>query len=394
MTKLTLEQMYTALAHDEFDERHYGAIQIPVYQNSLFAFDTYQQFEHAFEEMLGNHIYSRGNNPTVEFLEGKLAMLEGAEAARCFASGMAAISAAIFSSVRAGDHIVCVSNAYGPAKQVMGEYLKRFGVETSFVEGSRFEAVQEAVRPNTKLIYLESPSSQMFELIDLKQCADLAKGIGARTIIDNTWATPIFQNPLEFGIDLVVHSITKYIAGHSDALGGVVMGASELMKPLSYDEYMLFGGIMTAHTAAMVLRGLRTLPVRMERCQASGLKVANWLETSSFVERVYHPGLPSHPQHELAKKQLKGYSSLFSFESKQPIERLKAWASKLKLFKIAVSWGGYESLVTVGRNTDVSSGEVKTVVRLYIGLESPDDLIRDMQETWQEVAASASLDRV
>ncbi|REE70561.1 cystathionine beta-lyase [Paenibacillus taihuensis] len=393
MTKLTLEQMYTAISHDEFDDRHYGAIQIPIYQNSLFAFDTYPQFEHAFEQELGSHIYSRGNNPTVEFLEGKLALLEGADAARCFASGMAAISAAIFSSVKAGDHIVCVSNAYGPARHVMGEYLKRFGVETTFVEGSRHEAVQAAVRPNTKLIYLESPSSQMFELIDLEACAKLAKGIGARTIIDNTWATPIFQNPLEFGIDLVVHSITKYISGHSDALGGVVMGANELMKPLSRDEYMLFGGIMTAHTAALVLRGLRTLPVRMERCQASGLKVASWLETSPFVERVYHPGLPSHPQHDLAKKQLKGYSSLFSFESKQPIERLKAWASKLKLFKIAVSWGGYESLVTVGRNTSVS-GEVKSVVRIYVGLESPDDLIRDMQDTWQEVTATSSVDRV
>ncbi len=205
------EQQFTQTAYDLLDGRHHGAIHVPIYQNSLFAFNSYEQFEEAGKELLSHHVYSRGNNPTVQHLERKLADLEQAESAKCFASGMAAITSAILSVVEEGDHIVCVRQAYGPTREFLGSYLARFNVETTFIDGSTIDHWREAVRPNTKLLYLESPTSMLFQLQDLRQCAAFARSIGAISIIDNTWATPCFQNPLALGIDLVVHSLTKYI---------------------------------------------------------------------------------------------------------------------------------------------------------------------------------------
>ncbi|MFC4811462.1 trans-sulfuration enzyme family protein [Paenibacillus sp. GCM10023250] len=372
-----LERQFTQAAHDPFDSRHHGAIHVPLYQNSLFAFETYAAFEDAFKDLMRNHVYSRGNNPTVEALEQKLAALEGAEAAKCFASGMGAISAAIMGSVGQGDHVVCVDQAYGPTRELLFVYLKRFGVETTFIDGSLVDNWRAAARPNTKLFYLESPTTMRFELQDLRQCAALARSIGARTIIDNTWATPMYQNPLALGVDLVVHSITKYIAGHSDCVGGVIMGSRELVDAIGNHEYMLLGSIMTPQTAALAAKGLRTLPLRMQRHEASGLTVAEHVRSLPFVQRVNHPGLPSHPQHELGRTQMAGYGSLFSFLTSRPPAVMKEWANRLRYFKIGVSWGGFESLVTV--NLAGQAPEDGSIVRLYVGLESPQDLIADME---------------
>lgn len=380
------ERQFTAAAHDPHDVRHHGAITTPLYQTSLFSFANYEDFERAFEDLQGNHVYSRGNNPTVSFLEGKLAELEGAESAKCFASGMAAITAAIMSSVGSGDHVVCVDQAYGPTRDFLANYLKRFAIETTFVDGKSLEAIAQAFRPETKLLYLESPTSQMIELQDLAACAKLAREKDAITIIDGTWATPIFQQPLQLGIDLVVHSITKYISGHSDCLGGVVLGSKLLVDRISNSEYMLFGGIMTPHTASLVTRGLRTLPLRMQRHQENGLRVAEYLSEQAYADQINHPGLASYPQQELARKQMSGYSSLFSFTSPEPAEKMKQWANRLQYFKIGVSWGGFESLVTVGVSQGVDGEGAHTTVRLYVGLESPEDLMRDMEQAWASVS--------
>lgn len=376
---------YTKAAFDGLDARHYGAIHMPIYQNSLFAFDNYREFELAMGKLMDHHVYSRGNNPTVEYLEHKLAELEGAEAAKCFSSGMAAITASILSVVAQGDHIVCVDQAYGPTQQFLRDYLPRFGIETTFADGKSVERLRAAVRPNTKLIYLESPTTLLFELQDLRACAQLAKSVGAATIIDNSWATPIFQNPLACGIDLVVHSITKYIGGHSDCIGGVVLGAKQHVERMAYAEYMLFGGIMTAQTAASVSRGLRTLPLRMQRHEESGLAVAEHVAKLDFVTRVNHPGLPVHPQHALGASQMQGYASLFSVESMAPTDQLKAWIDELKFFKIGVSWGGFESLATV-RRLEEKAGK-PAYIRLYVGLENPSDLIADLEQAWDAVNA-------
>ncbi len=378
------ERQFTATTHDPHDARHHGAITTPLYQTSLFSFAKYEDFEKAFENLQENHVYSRGNNPTVSFLEGKLADLEGAESAKCFASGMAAITAAIMSTVRSGDHVVCVHQAYGPTRDFLANYLKRFAIETTFVDGSSLQAIGQAFRPETKLLYLESPTTQMIELQDLTACAKFAREKGAITIVDGTWATPIFQQPIKLGVDMVVHSITKYISGHSDCLGGVVLGSKHLIDQISNSEYMLFGGIMTPHAASLITRGLRTLPLRMQRHQESGLRVAEHLNKQNYVAKVNHPGLASYPQQDLARRQMSGYSSLFSFSTSESMEKMKQWANKLQYFKIGVSWGGFESLVTVGVSPDDRGEGAQTMVRLYVGLESPEDLIRDLDQAWTD----------
>ncbi|MFD2613447.1 trans-sulfuration enzyme family protein [Paenibacillus gansuensis] len=384
MTTRTSRSDFTTVSYDPIDTRHHGSIAVPVYQSSLFAHETYAQFEEAFEDLFLTPVYSRGRNPTVAFLEEKLAVLESGEAARCFASGMAAITAAIMSCVNQGDHVLCVSQAYGPTREFFTSYLTRFGIETTYVDGTSMEALRQAVLPNTALLYLESPTTMRFEVQDLSACTELARSIGARTIIDNTWATPIFQKPLAFGVDLVVHSLTKYVSGHSDCVGGAVIGSKELINRLSTSEYMLFGGIMAPQIAALLIRGLRSLPLRMQRHQETGLQVAAHLERQPHVIRVNHPGLPSHPQHELAKRQMSGYGSLFSFVTDEPIARLKAWSDRLHYFKIGVSWGGFESLIVVNEIPDGEAGD-RRIVRLYVGLEDPADLIADLDEAWARV---------
>ncbi|UHA74791.1 trans-sulfuration enzyme family protein [Paenibacillus sp. 481] len=388
--KCTQWDKQTLVAHDCHDERHHGAVTMPMYQNSLFTFPTHEAFYEALDAPLQHHLYTRGNNPTVNELECRLALLEGGESARCFASGMAAISASILSAVKAGDHVICVEYIYWPIRDFLENYLRRFGVETTFVHGENMAAIEAAVKPNTTLIFLESPTSMTFRLQDLQACAELAKRIGATTIIDNTWASPIYQNPLQLGIDLVVHSLTKYVGGHSDIIGGVIIGSKERLDRIGKEEFWLLGGIMTPQVASLAMRGLRTLPLRMEKLQQNGLQVASFLEGLPFVERVNHPGLTSHPQHELAERQQSGYGSLFSFEAALSAEQIQQWADGLDMFRIGLSWGGYESLVQVWRNTCEEDGKTLRLVRLYIGLEDPNLLIEDMKRSFARIGLNCS----
>ncbi|WP_152392077.1 trans-sulfuration enzyme family protein [Paenibacillus guangzhouensis] len=370
----------TLVVHDSHDERHYGAVSFPVYQNSLFTFKTHEELETALSLEVSSMIYTRGNNPTVALLEDKLAKLEGGEKARCFTSGMAAITAAILSVVRSGDHIICVDGAYGPTKKFLEQYLNRFHIQTSFVDGRDVLQIEAAVQANTRLIYLESPTSFTFELQDIRKCAALASRIGATTIIDNTWATPMFQNPLELGIDLVVHSMTKYISGHSDLIGGVVIGSQRHMDELFAGEFQLLGGILHPQSAAIFMRGLRTLPLRMNKHEQNGLRVAQHLRERPNIIRVNQPGLEDHPQHELFKSQMRGSSSVFSFETDIPMSAMRRWANALLLFRKGISWGGYESLVYM---REWSDGTV--IVRLYVGLEEPEDLMQDMEQAFESI---------
>ncbi|MEQ4481380.1 trans-sulfuration enzyme family protein [Cohnella silvisoli] len=374
-------RQHSLVTHDQHDDRHYGAVHVPVYDSSLFTFPSVAKMEKA--EADGGYVYTRGNNPTVHELERKLAMLEGGERARCFATGMGAVSAALLSIVRTGDHIVCVNQAYGPARKLMGNYMRRFGVEADFVDGSDLTAIEAAIGLKTKLLYLESPSSLLFELQDLRACAELARRHGIRTLIDNTWATPYYQNPLNLGIDLVVHSLTKYVGGHSDAMGGVVIGSAERIGEFDRNELILLGSVMQPQTAALISRGLRTLPLRMERHQIGGKAVAEYLESLPFVERVRYPGLPSHPQHELAKVQMTGFGGLLSFEAGLDKEKLVRFIEWLTYFRIGFSWGGYESLVSIQERSADPHNHSVPVVRLYVGLEEPEDLISDLDEAFR-----------
>jgi cystathionine beta-lyase len=384
----------TIAAHlGDNDYRHKGSVIPPIHMNSLFVFEDAEACSKAFEAPYQNYIYTRGMNPTVELLEKKIAALEKGEACRAFASGMAAISSAIMSCVKQGDHIITINTVYGPAKEFMTVYLKRFGIECTMVDGRDYNDFIKAAKENTTLIYLESPSSYLMRLQDLNRISEFAKSKGIKTIIDNSWATPIFQNPLDFGIDLVVHSATKYISGHSDVVAGLVIGSSGHIAALSTNEHALFGGILSPFDAWLLTRGLRTLSVRMKHVQAVAAQIAVFLEEHPKVKYVLYPGLKSFPQYELALQQFQGMSGLLTFcvENFGAAEKV---INKLQLFGIGVSWGGFESLVMspcipMGKqniaaninNTQYEEG----MIRISIGLEDVEDLIADLDNALSEI---------
>jgi len=373
-------------------ERFLGAVVPPIFQNSLFVYPTFEKFSNARKRGAQSYIYTRGNNPTVEIAEQKIARLEKGESAKCFGSGMAAITSAILSFIKAGDHIVSVKQVYGPTYEFLSSYLSRFNIETTFVSGLSVEELKAAIRQNTRVIYLESPTSLIFQLQNLSEIAKLAKQRKIITIIDNSWATPYFQTPLEMGIDIVIHSCSKYLAGHSDVVAGVVVGKKDYIERISRSEFSLLGGILHPFDAWLLVRGLRTLPLRMERHFHNALKVANFLENHPKVLKVNYPLLSSHPQYELAKKQMRGGSGLLSFELRTDnVRKIEKFVNSLKLFHLGVSWGGCESLVVpiaTSRKKDKRTrkmhheklGTSPYLIRLSVGLEEVEDLISDLEQ--------------
>jgi len=369
---LTDEYICGHLGEDQAN--YYGAVVPPIFQNSLHVFPSIEEMQAFDGKQEGKYMYGRHLNPTVDIVQKKLAALERADKAALFGSGMAAITAAILSCVKTGDHVVGLHHMYGPAHRFLSEYLAKFGVEASFVSGASLDELEQALRLNTRLIYLESPTTFYFALQDLAAVATLAKARGILTVIDNTWCTPLYQKPLELGIDLVVHSVTKYLAGHSDVISGVVAGREELIERVNRNERDLLGGIPGPFDAWLILRGMRTLPVRMRQHQENALVVASFLEGHPRVSRVNWPGLASHPQHELGRRQMKGYSGLLSFELDCGERERNQFFNALKLFRLGVSWGGFESLVVKGPNN---------LVRLAVGLERAEDLLADLETAFK-----------
>lgn len=362
-------------------EAHFGAAAPPIYQNSTFTFPDSAAFHAREAPDAPRFDYTRSGNPTTRILERKIAKLEGGEDCRAFGSGMGAISSAILSCVRAGDHIITIESVYGPTRRLLTEVLPRFGVETTFVRGTAVEDFEQAIRPETRLIYLESPSSIFFELQNLSGVARLARERRIATICDNSNATPVFQNPIAMGVDLVVHTATKYIGGHSDVVAGLVVGSRERIASIGRVESQLLGATCDPFAAWLMLRGLRTLPIRMERHRRSGLEIARFLMTDSRVARSFYPGLDMHPQHGLAKKQMRGQSGLLSFELRAATQEATfAVVDGLQIFSIGVSWGGYESLAVPLHVVDPASGESIWVIRLSIGLETVEDLKADLYQ--------------
>ena len=302
-------------------QRFLGAVSPPIFETSLFSFADFDECVAGMTGQSDSYVYTRGRNPTVEIAEAKVAAFEGAEAAKFFASGMGAISAALLSQLRQGSHVVSVRTAYGPTRALLKSWLTRFGVETTFVDGSDVSEIEEAIRETTRGIYLESPSSLLFRLQDLAAVAKLAKERGIVTMIDNSWASPLFQRPLQLGIDVSIHTASKYLGGHSDIVAGVVAGRQEFIDSLLLKEYALLGATLSPFEAWLCLRGMRTLGVRMQRHHESALSIARTLEQHPKVRRVIHPGLESHPQHELAKRQMSGYGGLFVDRARCPHRR-------------------------------------------------------------------------
>lgn len=367
--------------------QHYGAVNPPVVHASLYGYQTYAEFLAAQQNMDHQPYYSRHFHPTVGVLERHIADLEHAEAAIAFSSGMGAITAALLSLVSQGEHMLVVESVYGPTRSFCNEVLHRMGVETEYFPPAESNHLAGRLRPNTRLIYLESPGSLTFDLQDLAAVAALARTRGITTLADNSWATPLYQKPLDLGIDIVVHSGTKYIAGHSDLTLGLLACSTELFGKIKPMAAML-GANLAPDDAYLALRGLRTLPLRLAQHQESGLKIARWLQTRPEVREVLHPGLPTFPGYKLARRQMSGYSSLFSFRL-QPgtAEARRAFVDTLQLFLIAVSWGGYESLMLPLEMSYKNEPDLRArrgldddIFRTSIGLEDPDDLIADLEK--------------
>lgn len=361
-----------------------GAVVPPIFQNSLFVFDDAASFVDRTKDRRVFD-YTRINNPTTDIAEKKLAALEKTEQCRLFSSGMAAISAAILSCLKTGSHVVCTEAAYGPTLQFFREYLPKFGVETSFVDGRDTNAVRDAIRDTTSLIFLESPGSFYFHIQDIEAIANVAKERGIATIIDNSNASPYFQNPAELGIDLIAHTATKYLGGHSDIVMGAVCGSTERMSRIVENEGALFGGNADPFASWLLIRSLRTLAIRMERAQQSAMKIAAFLNAHNSVAHVYYPGLPSHPGHELVKKQMRGTSGMISFEPTfQTQQKVFQFCEGLRLFQIGVSWGGHESLAIPLCDPNRDS---KWFVRMSVGLENVDDLLDDLDRELKRASA-------
>ncbi len=380
---MDLDQILTH--HGENREDYFNAMAPPIMQTSNFVFHTLDDFRDAFVDELGNHLYTRGNNPTNHILRQKLAALEGTEDALVFGSGAAAVAAAVVSCVKAGDHIVCVQSPYSWTHKLLTLFLARFGVTHTFVDGRSIEAIEAAIQSNTALLFLESPNSITFELQDLRACAALAQRHGILTAIDNSYASPIFQQPARLGIDIVIHSGTKYISGHSDVVVGVVCASKKLIQRIFESEYMTLGAILSPSDAFLVIRGLRTLRLRVERSDASARQLVSKLEAHPWVEKVIYPFSKDFPQRDLVERQMTGAGGLFSvlFKAKD-ISEMETFFHRLERFLLAVSWGGYESLaLPFCAFYNVPGKEDSTVpwnlVRFYIGLEDPEWLWEDLE---------------
>ncbi len=357
----------------------------PIVQTSLFAFPSYDAYLTARAAESRNYLYTRGQNPTVEVLERKLAALERGESCKAFGSGMAAVSAVIMGLLKAGDHILFVNHTYGPTIQ-LARYLKRFGIEHTLLLDIEPEDVKRALLPNTKLVWLENPGTMMFRTLDVGAIADVAREHNALTCLDNSWASPLLQKPITHGVDIVVHSATKYIGGHSDVVAGAVITSTELMEQI-YRAFLLHGGILHPFDAWLLLRGMRTMPVRIQRHETDALRVAEYLRDRPEVSAVHHPAFA-----ELSQS-LAGYSGLFSFElANGGFGRVKRFIDGLKRFRIGVSWGGVESLVlspNLGENLAYLDAQriPHGLIRLSIGLEGADVLIEDIADSLDSIAA-------
>jgi len=371
---------------------YFRAIAPPIIQTSNFAFHTVEDLRKSFEDEYSSWIYSRGKNPTVEILKEKLAALDGAEDCLVFNSGAAAIFASVLSQIKSGDHIVSVEGVYNWARKMFDIILPRFNVTTTYIDGRDIENFKKATKTNTVLYYLESPNSWNFALQDLAAVATLAKEKNITTICDNSYCTPLFQRPIDFGIDLVLQSATKYIGGHSDTIAGVLTGKKKIIEKIFNSEYLNIGSGIQPFNAWLLIRGLRTLRTRLDASSANVLEVISYLKEEPLVEKIMYPFDESFPQYTLAKKQMKNAGGLFSFIIRANSEKeVELFCNSLQHILIAISWGGHESLIVPGcaalpRNSFDANNPDHRMLRLYVGLEEPSYIINDLAQAFKKLA--------
>ena len=372
-------------------ENYFNAISAPIIQTSNFAFKKADDLEKALEDEMTGYLYSRGLNPTVEILRKKLAALDGAEDCLVFNSGAAAIFAGVLANVKTGDHIVSVRAPYTWAQRMFDVILPRFAVTTTYIDGTKIKNWESVTKANTSFYYLESPNSWDFALQDIKAVAGLAQSKGITSFIDNSYCTPLQQDVIGMGIDLAMQTATKYIGGHSDTLGGVLSGSKDMMKKIFDSEYLNIGSGIQPFNAWLLIRGLRTLPARLERITKTTLEVLKFLKQHPKVEEVIFPFDESFPQYELAKKQMTGACGLLTMVLKTSgREGIVKFCESLKHIMMAVSWGGHESLVMpklVGIKKEDFDADNKEhrYVRLYVGLEEATWLVDDLRQALEKI---------
>lgn len=368
---------------------YFNAMTPPIAQTSNFVFRKVDDLSRAFDDEMSGYLYSRGLNPTVEILRKKLAALDGAEDCLVVNSGAAAIFASVLANVKSGDHIVSIKKPYTWAEKMFSAMLPRFGVETTYVSGSTREDFEAALRPNTSVIYLESPNSWTYAIQDLAGIAEMAKARGIITIVDNSFCTPLHQRPIEMGIDISIQSATKYIGGHSDTLAGVISGSADMIRKIFNSEYLTVGSGIQPFNAWLLIRGLRTLPTRLEQVSRTANTVLAWLKQHPKVEECLYPLDPSFEGYELAKKQMTGAGGLLTFVYKtSDRDEIIRFCESLQHIYMAVSWGGHESLI-IPRCAGIQPAHFRPekkdhrMLRLYVGLESPDYLIADLEQAFR-----------
>ena len=365
-------------------EGYFNSVAPPIIQTSNFSFKTVADFRKLLLDESKGALYTRGKNPTIDILSKKIAALDGAEEALIFSSGVAAITIPILSLLKQGDHIVSVRNVYSWTTKLFTELLPKFGIDCTFVDGTNTQNFIDAVKPNTKLIYLESPNTFTFELQDIEAVCAFAKKKSILTMIDNSYCSPLLMKPHSLGVDLCMQTASKYLGGHSDVIAGVLTGSSKLLDPLFKSTFLNIGAIISPENAWLILRSLRTLELRLNRVCESTKKVVEHLAAHPKVEKVIWPFHASHPQHTLAKKQMKSGAGLFAFVLKSnSLDKIEAFCNSLERFLMAVSWGGHESLVipfcaTFPKNEFDAKNEKHRYIRMYIGLEDPEVLIQDI----------------
>lgn len=384
----------TKLIHGGGYKDRYGSVNVPIFQSSTFEFESAEEGARCFLGESDGYIYTRLGNPTINVLEKMVAELEGGFGGIGTSSGMGAINTVYMALLSKGDHMISSDAVYGPSRVIVEDHYSRYGVESTYVNTSDINKVKEAVKPNTKVLYIETPANPTVEITDIKACAEIAKEHGLVLVVDNTFSSPYLQRPLELGADVVLHSMTKFINGHADIVGGMVVAKTREMYKKLRSMMTALGCNLDPHQSYLVIRGLKTLAVRIDRAQENAQKIAEYLEKHPKVEWVRYPGLPSHPQFELAKKQMDGPGALISFGLKGGFEAGKTLMNNVKVSILAVSLGGVESLIEhpasmthskVSPEDKKKAGISDGLVRYSAGIEDINDLFWDLEQALEKV---------
>lgn len=382
----------TEVIHSGYESSQFeGSLVPPLFQTSTFTFATAEQGEKRFAGEENGYIYSRLGNPTVKILEERIATLEKGEAGLAFGSGMAAVSAILLALTKTGDHILCSQGVYGCTFGLLQLMKEKYHIDHDFSTMEDKETIENAIRPETAVIYIETPINPTMQIVDLQMIAEIAKEKGIPVVVDNTFCSPYLQSPLELGCDVVIHSATKYICGHGDVVAGLAVGKSEFISNVSKTTLKDIGGIISPFDAWLLLRGIKTLPVRMDRHCENAEMVFKFLIEHEMVDSVYYPGDETHPQRDIVKKQMKKPGGIFSFTIKGSKETAQEFMNQLKLIKIAVSLGDAETLIqhpatmthaVIPRDIRLQMGIDDTLLRLSVGLESWEDIVDDLQQAF------------